>query len=427
MKKPPFSLGFWIYRAFGRLAAPFVARVLAKRVANGKEDSARLSERHGHAGLPRPEGILLWFHAASVGETMSILPLIEALVSEGRRVLLTTGTLTSAELAARRLPEGAVHQFLPVDLPGPVDRFLDHWRPDLAVFCESELWPNLMISAQRRGIPLGIVNGRMSDRSHARWSRLKGLSRAMLANLVFCLTQTGIDAERYADLGASPRATGNLKFDVPALPFDAELLAKFKDALKGRPVLVAASTHPGEDSTILDAVAKIRSRHPDLVTVIVPRHPERGDEIAAMAAAGGLVLPRRSAGAVPDDDTLVYLADTLGELGLFYRLADIAFVGGTLAPIGGHNPIEPIKLDVPVLHGPETHKNREIYDSLAAADATIQIGGDNDLARQVNRLLEDEQARADLAARARAVVSGAEGALATTLTAIAEILPKARP
>lgn len=418
-------LSLMAYRLVGRLASPLVGQVLRRRLARGKEDGARLSERFGTAGRPRPEGPLVWLHAASVGETMSILPLIEAIASSGRTALLTTGTVTSAELAADRLPQGALHQFVPIDLPGPVQRFMAHWRPDLAVFCESEIWPNLMIEAARMGIPLGIVNGRMSERSFRSWSRLPGAARSLLGSLAFCLAQTEGDAARYAALGACAKATGNLKFDVPALPVDPAAREALLAAIGPREVLVAASTHPGEEEQIFVAVAEIRNTHPDLLTIIVPRHPSRGETIAADAAAGGLLLRRRARGQLPDEASLVYLADTLGELGLFYSVATLAFIGGTLAPIGGHNPIEAARLGAPILHGPATDKNREIFSAFDGAGAAVEVADASALAREASRLLADRPARDDLSARAHGIVASAEGALSQTLAAIDAILEPA--
>lgn len=420
---PPLPL--LAYRLAGYAARPFVSLLLRRRLARGKEDPLRIGERKGRPSLPRPAGQLIWFHAASVGETMSVLPLIDTLSGAGHAVLLTTGTRTSAALAASRLPGGAIHQFVPVDLARAVARFLDHWRPDLAIFCESEIWPMLLAETHRRAIPLGIVNGRMSEKAFRGWRRFPGTARTLLGACAFCLAQTETDAARYVKLGAQAEAAGNLKFDAPALPIDAEARATLIRAMEGRPVLLAASTHPGEEEAVLEASARIRDRIPDLLTVIAPRHPERGDEIAAAAAAGGLLMPRRSQGALPERRATTYLADTLGEMGLFYSLATLAFVGGTLAPIGGHNPIEPAKLGIPILHGPETDKNREVFAAFDAAEAAIPVADARALAEEAIRLLEDADARATLAINARTLIAASEGALARALGRIEAVLDKA--
>lgn len=410
------------YRAVGYLAPLVLVPFLKRRLARGKEDAARQHERWGRPSVPRPEGILVWLHAASVGETMSILPLIARLAAMGRKVLLTTGTRTSAELAASRLSEGAIHQFVPLDLPGGTARFIAHWRPDLAIFCESELWPNLMLATESAAIPLGIVNGRMSARSAQSWQRLPGTARALLGGLAFCLAQSEADAARYAALGAPAKSAGNLKFDVPPLPVDTTELDRLNKAIGRRPVFLAASTHPGEEMLVLEAAARIRDAEPDLLTIIVPRHPARGEEIAAQCAAGGLHPVVRSRGEAPDELTTLYLADTLGELGLFFSLATVSFIGGSLVPTGGHNPIEPAKLGAPMLHGPEVHNFRDIFAAFDAAEAALPIADAAVLAREVIRLIGDDAARIRLAANAREIAAANEGALEGTLGIIEAVL-----
>lgn len=411
------------YRAAGYLAPPFLAAFLKKRLKRGKEDPARQNERWGRPAVPRPEGVLVWLHAASVGETMSILPLIARITATGRKVLLTTGTVTSAELAAARLPEGALHQFVPLDLPGAAQRFITHWRPDLAIFCESEIWPNLMLETGRQGIPLGIVNGRMSARSARSWQRLAGTAKALLGGLAFCLAQSEADAARYAALGAPALHAGNIKFDAPPLPLDTDDLDRLRKAIGDRPVFLAASTHPGEEEQVLEAAARIRDAEPEVLTIIVPRHPTRGEDIAALCAAGGLSPAIRSRGEAPDDLTTLYLADTLGELGLFYSLATVAFIGGSLVPTGGHNPIEPAKLGAPMLHGPEVHNFKDIFATFDAAEAAVPVADAGHLAREACRLIGDIAARATLATNARAIASANEGALDATLATLDALLP----
>ncbi len=414
-----------LYRAAGWVAPPILNAFLGRRIARGKEDASRLHERWGRPVVPRPVGQLVWLHAASVGETMSILELVNRLVAGGRQVLVTTGTVTSAELAAARLPEGALHQFVPLDLPGAARRFVEHWRPDLAVFCESELWPNLMLETRRLGIPLGILNGRMSERSARRWQRLPGTARALLGRLAFCLAQSDADAARFSALGAKARACGNLKFDSAPLPVDRMELDRLRASIGDRPVFLAASTHPGEEEQLLEAAAEIRNAEPDVLTIIVPRHPARGGEIVALCAAGGMRPSVRSKGETPDDLTTLYLADTLGELGLFYALATVAFLGGSLVPVGGHNPIEPGKLGCPILHGPMTHNFRDIFAAFDAAGAALPVADAGELATSVTRLIADTGARKDLAGKARVIVRANEGALEATLAEIETHLPAA--
>lgn len=415
-----------LYRGFSRIAAPAVGAFLRHRLKRGKEDAVRIGERSGHATLPRPAGPLVWLHAASVGETMSMLPLVSRLAAQSR-VMLTTGTLTSAQLAASRLPENAFHQFVPMDTHAAVARFLDHWRPDLGIFCESELWPNLMMAAFERDIPLGIVNGRMSARSYRGWSRVRGTVSALLTPLAFCLGQSEADSARFAALGAPARPTGNLKFDVPALPFDGAEVSAFRAAIGGRAVFLAASTHPGEEELVVQAAGLARARHPGLLTIIVPRHPQRGGEIGTMIERLDGPAARRSQGAMPDAQARYYIADTLGELGLFFALADIAFMGGSLVEHGGHNPIEPVKLGVPVISGPHVANFQAIFAMLSEAKATRIVGDAPALGEAVAQLLADAEARAALARNAAAIFAGHEGALARTLETIAPFIAPLLP
>lgn len=415
---PRWPLPLALYAFAGRMAAPALGYYLKKRVMRGKEDPARLPERWGIATHARPTGKLVWIHAASVGEMLSVLPLIERLTQQDVRVLLTTGTLTSAELASKRLPKGAIHQFVPLDVPQAASRFFDHWSPDLVMFVESEFWPNLMREAYERRIPLGLVNGRMSERSFARWQSRASLARALLGPLDFALAQSEGDAKRLAALGAPALFGGNLKFDAKALPLDEAARQALSIAIGARPILLAASTHPGEEAQVLAASAMLRNKEPELLTIIAPRHPERGDEVAALAASGGMMALQRSKGETPDDLTTLYIADTLGELGLFYALATLAFVGGSLVEVGGHNPIEPARLGVPVLTGPNVGNFADIYAEFIARGAAVEVADARALADTATRLLRDKAARTALATNARAVAEENAGALDTALEAV---------
>ena len=411
------------YRGLSVLLEPLQRPFLARRLARGKERADRMQEKCGIPGLARPDGRLIWVHAASVGETVSILPLVNRLVAHGA-VLLTTGTVTSAEIAAKRLPAGAFHQFLPLDTAGSVERFLDHWRPDLGMLTESELWPNLMMDAFSRGLPLGIVNGRMSERSHAKWQRLPQTAASLLEPLAFCLAQSDEDARRYAALGAPATSPGNLKCDVPALDYDETARTALRDAIGARPVLVAASTHPGEEEQVIAAAALARQILPDLLTIVVPRHPERGEAVAALCAADDPEVTRRSLSRMPDRASRLHVADTLGELGLFYALADVAFIGGSLVPVGGHNPIEAIKRDAPVITGPAVANFRFVFEELREAQACRFIRDEQGLAEAVVSLVAG--AGLEEASRARDVVRRHEGALDRTMAVLLPLLSKAR-
>jgi 3-deoxy-D-manno-octulosonic-acid transferase len=409
------AAGVWpvLYRALTAAAAPLVRRYLRARCRRGREDPARLGERFGRAGVARPPGPLVWLHAASVGEAASVLALIERILAERPllEVLLTTGTVAAARLAEARLPARARHQFVPVDLPGAVARFLDHWRPDLAIWVESELWPNLVLTTARRGIPMLLANARLSAGSLARWRLLPGLARPILGAFALSLAQDEVQAERFRRLGARPVASvGDLKAAAAPLAADAEALAALRRAVGTRPLWLAASTHPGEEEIAAAAHALLAREHPGLLTIIVPRHPVRGPAIAQMLRARGLRTAQRSLGEAIDAATQICLADTLGELGLFFRLCGIALIGGSLAPHGGHNPFEAARLDCAILHGPDMANCAAMAAALDAAGAAVTVGDAASLAAAVSRLLADpvEQAmRAKAAARIAALGGGA--------------------
>jgi len=414
-----------LYRALTGMAGPLVRLYLRRRLGHGKEDPARLAERRGIASAPRPDGPLVWVHAASVGEAQSVLSLVARILEmrPGVTVLVTSGTVTSAALMQQRLPRGAVHQFAPADLPRWVRRFLAHWRPQLALFVESELWPNLVCETAARGCPMVLVNGRMSKRSFARWQRAPAAARALLGQFALCLAQTAADRDRLAALGA-PRAdyVGNLKYSAAPLPADAAELATLSECVAGRPLWLAASTHPGEEELAAAAHRKLAPDVPDLLTIIVPRHPDRGAEIASMLAARGLAACRRSTGTPPAPEVSVYVADTLGELGLFYRLAEIVFIGGSTGTLGGHNPLEAAQLSCAILHGPDMANFRTVAADLAAARAAVEVADADALAAEVARLLSNEGARRGLADSARKVSEANAAALDNVVAALAPFL-----
>ena len=370
------------YRGATAMLGPFGPALLGWRRRNGKEDLRRMGERMGHAAQPRPPGPLAWLHGASVGEGLALLPLVEQLRGRGFSVLVTTGTVSSAKILAARLPGGAIHQYIPLDVPRYMRRFVDHWAPDLVLIAESELWPNLIIEVTRREIPLVLVNARLSERSFQRWQRLPGFISGILRRIDLCLAQTKDDAARLMMLGA-PRVqvAGNLKFDVGAPPVDGAKLAELSGMIGPRPVWIAASTHAGEEEIALAVHAQLLSRFPALLTIVAPRHAARGPEIAAMARAKGVDATLRSEGAMPGRGTAFYIADTMGELGLFYRLTSVVFLGKSMAGRGGQNPIEPAKLGSAILHGPHVANFSEVYRSLDDAHGAVQVGDADTLAR----------------------------------------------
>jgi 3-deoxy-D-manno-octulosonic-acid transferase len=402
--------------AAGAALAP---HVLARRLARGKENPDRIAERRGEPGGPRPPGPLVWVHGASVGEFVAVLPLVERICAQGFTVLMTTGTVTSAELAQKRLPVGALHQFVPLDVPSFIQHFLDHWRPDLALFVESDLWPNVILNASARKIPLILVNGRMSARSFERWRRFPRTIGALLRRFDLCLVRSPQDAERFGALGA-PRIgiAGNLKFDVPALPVDAVKLAALARATQGRKVVVAASTHPGEESVIVEAHRHLKATHPGLLTIIAPRHPHRGPEVADVVMATHLRPALRSGGTLPAADTDVYVFDTLGELGLIYATAPIVFMGGSLIHHGGQNPIEAIKFGAAILHGPHVSNFADTYEELGRDGGAAVVNDAGQLASQIDAWIRNGAARNAVAGRARRYVDTLSGALDRTLAAL---------
>jgi len=427
---PKLGLRLKVYRAgtsLLRLAAP---AILAMRMRQGKEDPARLSERYGKASVPRPAGPLIWIHAASVGETNAILPLIERMTSTQPELgfVLTTGTMTSASLCARRLGSRAIHQYVPLDAPEYVSRFLDHWRPDLAVFTESEIWPNLIIGASERKIPLALVNARVSSRSLVRWRRNKAVARQLFSRFSVVLAQNEGLARAFTELGAGKSlSVGNLKIDAPPLPVDTAELDRLRRALAGRPTIVAASTHEGEEIVIADAHRLLARAVPSVLTIIAPRHPERGTGIAEMLKQRGLSVAQRSSGALPDARTDVYVADTIGELGTLYALTDVAFVGGSLVPHGGQNPIEPISHGAAVLTGPEWRNFRDFYLALLRHKGAREVASAEQLAAAASALLTDESELASMREGARTALLSLSGALDRTAEILAALLPSSVP
>lgn len=394
---------FTLYRALTQLGEPVIRAILKRRLAVGKEDAARFGERLGVASRPRPAGPLVWVHAASVGEANSALVLVERLCAGGLTVMMTTGTVTSAAVMAKRLPAGAFHQYVPVDRPAGVARFLDHWRPDAVLWLESEIWPNLLDGIARRQIPTALVNARMSERSFRRWQRVPRLSRRLLGTFALCLAQTDVEAQRLRTLGAvQADCVGNLKFSAALPPVDASQLASLQGQIGNRPVWLAASVHPDEDAALLAAHQTLAQRWPDILTLIVPRHPERGPAIAAQAHALGLAANRRGAGEGPTG--AVFIGDTIGEMGLYYRLAPVAFIGGSLIPRGGQNPIEAALLNAALIIGPSYFNFSTVVQELQAAQAILVLDAAAGLAPAIAALLDDEDYRQGRCARAHAVV-----------------------
>lgn len=381
------------YRTALRLASPFVPLYLFWRSRHGKELPDRLGERYGRTTQARPPGPLLWIHGASVGEGMSALPLIGRLceLNPELNILFTSGTVASAQLVGKRLPIKGIHQFIPLDVPSYASRFLDHWKPDAAIWLESELWPSLIGEMKVRGVPALRINARLTEKSAKGWSRVADWFRDMLSAFSLTLALSPNDAARLKNAGArNVHFVGNLKFTVPTPASDETSLEALREAIGPRPVWLMASSHPGEEAMALRLHSRLAEIWPDLLTIIAPRHARRGDEVEALIQ---LPMARRSRGDHLGPTHAVYLADTMGELHTFYRAAGIAVVGGSFTPKGGHNPIEPAQCGAATLIGPDTSKCEDIVAELVAARALRQVASEEELARALTSLLRDEPQR----------------------------------
>lgn len=414
------------YKMATQVAEPAAPLLLAMR--GDKEDEARRGERRGVASLARPDKRVIWLHGASIGELMSALPLVTALRDQGAFILLTSGTRSSAGILNERIESGAlgtdiVHQFVPLDFPGAVLRFLDHWRPGLVLFMEQEIWPNMLAGCKRRDIPAVLVNGRLSARSFGRWQKRADTARFLLDHFDLCLAQSGGDAARFKGLGArGVRSVGNLKLSTAAAKHDGTALEKLRAMIGPRPVWLAASTHPGEEQIIADVHLALAKQVPKLLTLIVPRHAERADEILAMLADRGLKVAQRSRQGIIEPDTDIYLADTFGELSLFFAAVPLAFIGGSLVEIGGHNPAEAIVENCAVIYGPHVSNFTEIYADLG--DTCMAVADGDELTKAVAELLGDPVALGQTTAAALARMNTMSGALSATLEALSPFLER---
>ncbi|MDE5464247.1 3-deoxy-D-manno-octulosonic acid transferase [Bradyrhizobium sp. CSS354] len=416
-----------MYRRLARGLVPLAPALIKRRLKQGKEDPARVGERRGLSRDVRPHGPLVWIHGASVGEVLAAAALIERLRDLNLRILLTSGTVTSAAIVAKRFPPDVIHQYVPYDSPRYVARFLDHWKPSLALFIESDLWPNLILAGAARRVPMVLINGRMSPRSFPRWRRMQGTISALLSRFDICLAQSKTDAERFSTLGGRDVVTtGNLKLDVPAPPADPAKLERLMAMTRGRPIIVAASTHPGEEEMLVAAHRSLSGFFPQLLTVIVPRHPDRGSPITGLITASGLKPALRSRDELPTAATDVYVADTMGELGLFYRLSDIVFMGGSLIRHGGQNPIEAIKLGAAIVHGPHVFNFADVYEALDHSGGARHADTQELLIKQLGQLLADPTLRQKIQQSGAGVVEDLGGALNRTMTALEPYLLQLR-
>lgn len=393
-----------LYKTLLRASTPLLGAYLRRRLQRGKEDALRGDERRGIASRARPDGVLVWLHAASVGESISLLSIVRGLLAQRPdiQVLMTTGTVTSAQLMAERLPKGAFHQYIPVDHPVWTRRFLDHWKPDMVVWSESELWPAMLDGVLQRKIPAVLLNARMSEASFLWWGYARGFAKHVLSSFTLCLAQNETEAQRLRHLGAScVEVSGNLKYAANPLPFSPQELAQMTDSLQGRPCVLWASTHPGEEVLALALHRALEKSVSDVLTIIVPRHPVRGAEIVRTCQDAGLSVAQRSAGDKFENQPAIYVADTMGELGLFYRLCKNVVMGGTFADIGGHNPIEPAQVGCLIFFGPQGYNFIGICDDFRTRHAMVFVDDMRDLESQVARALASPQEFAEIAIAAR--------------------------
>jgi 3-deoxy-D-manno-octulosonic-acid transferase len=417
------------YRTGMSLLRPLAPLLLKLRERSGKEDPRRRPERFGESTVPRPEGVLAWIHAASVGETNCVLPVIDALSAARPDLsfLLTTGTVTSASLAQRRLGARALHQYVPLDAPEYAERFLDRWRPDLAVFTESEIWPSLILATSARHIPLALVNARLSHRSRRRWQRNRGMAQPLFNRFDVVLAQNDRLAVAFSTLGARNVApVGNLKIDAPPPPVDLAELERLKGALRDRPIFLAASTHEGEEEIVADAHRRLARNFEGLCTIIAPRHPERGTAIAERLKDLGFTVAQRSLGAVPGARTEIYIADTIGELGTLYALAPIAFIGGSLVERGGQNPIEAVRHGAAVIIGPHWQNFADAYRALLRHQGAIEVTSARALTDAVSRVLQSPAELGRMRVGATQGLAALSGALEKTVAALLRYLPDER-
>ena len=403
------------YRWAGIAAYPAISALISVRAARGKEERARKSERYGYPSAPRPEGPLVWIHAASVGETNAVVPLIREIGRRGITVLLTTGTVTSAGIARARLGQEIVHQYVPLDLKPVLDRFLDYWQPDLALFAESEIWPATIMALGNRHIPQILVNARMSDRSFKRWASVTAISSALFENLALVIAQSDLDANRYQELGALPvLVSGNLKAESGLEDADPETLETLRRNIGTRPTWAAISTFDGEELAAAFVHRTLKSRL-DLLTIVVPRHPERADTIEAALVEQGLKVARKSRQDTVTPETDIFLGDSIGEMSLYLQLTEIAFVGRSLKAEGGQNPLEPAMMGCAVLSGGHVGNFRESYQMLARNGSARMVRDEEMLAKGVYYLMTNEPARHTMIDAGLHTVHQMRGALSKTL------------
>lgn len=384
-----------IYNTLIQILYPLVIRsYIQKRIEIGKEDAKRFNERKGRPTKERPEGKLIWFHGASVGESVSMLPLINRLleISPDINVMVTTGTTTSADLMGKRLPERAFHQYIPIDNPIFTKRFIKYWQPDMVLWFESDFWPAMLSTIKKKNIPLLLVNGRISNKSFKRWQQFDYISKELLACFTYCLGQSEEDAYRLRILGAKNAiCLGNLKFAGLPIPVDENKKTAILNQIGNRPLFCISSTHNNEEEQLGKELTSLFSDNPDLLVIIAPRHPQRGIEVQQQLNNLGLKTALRSTNEPIENTTQVYIADTIGELGIWYGISPIVFIGGSLIPHGGQNFMEPSRLRDAVIVGPHMHNFTDAMQRAHKANAIIQVNSAAEVINMVNQLLQSKE------------------------------------
>ena len=419
----------FLYRIIMTIGTPIIELTLLIRGWLGKEDPTRVKERRGKTQIARPSGKLLWLHASSVGESIAALVLIEKLIkmNPSMTILLTTGTLTSAKLLTTRLPERVIHQFAPLDRPAWVQTFLNHWRPGLVLIMESEFWPTQIQQIKNRNIPIIVVNARLSKRSYARWQWTLEISRSLFGSLDLVIATNPEQAQRFINLGAPyVEVGGNLKRSAAKLSLNKKLVAEISKQVGARKLWLAASTHEGEDLTVIRTQKLLQAQFPDLLTIIVPRHPKRGSSIQRLGEANGLFVSRRALNEEITLKTNLYVADTLGEMSIFFDVAPYVFVAGSLVPVGGHNPIEPAHFNCSIFFGPLMAKNQEIADEMIRLKAALQMETNGSLAKLLEDLFNDNELATMLSTNAKEYAENGDAILESVFDSITPFIKRLR-
>ena len=415
------------YRGASRALGPVLPLLLKRRAAQGKEDATRKGEREGIAALPRPDGPLIWMHGASVGECTMLLPLIAQIKRERPDIfiLITSATVTAANLLAERLPAHCVHQYVPLDHPKYAQRFIEHWQPDVAIWAESEIWPNLIKAAKDSGARLALLNARMSAKTLDGWTKRKKSAAVIFSQFDLILAADEITGNSLSWLlDDDIDISGNLKDAAPPLPVDAAELKAFKKAAARRTIWCAASTHAGEDEIMLAAHKVLLETNKRALLILAPRHPERGDDITALINAMGLSYAARSKGEMPSREMQVYLMDSIGDMGLAYRLSKLTFVcGSTIAGLSGHNPLEPARLGSAVMTGAHIASFAESYMSMFKYGAAKRVMSPEAIAAEVTVILSDKDALSHLQAQGKHFATGRDDVLAYVWDALNPLLP----